>query len=92
MQLCRTKLSAILEIEPYMIFFNERIIGATSNFQGMLTKNDPLLQIEEIVRVYANSKYLDRNLECTMGTFFWLSIGVTYKEILEIKALFYSCR
>ena len=43
-------------------FFNERIIAATSNFQGMSAKNDSLLQIEEIVRIYANSKYLDRNV------------------------------
>ena len=40
-------------------FFNERIIAATSNFQGMSAKNDSLLQIEEIVRIYANSKYLE---------------------------------
>ena len=32
------------------------------NFQGMSVKNDSLLQIEEIVRIYANSKYLDRNV------------------------------
>ena len=53
----------ILEIDPYVIslsfFFNERIIAATSNFQGMPAKNDSLLQKEEIVRIYANSKYLD---------------------------------
>ena len=41
-------------------FFNERIITVTSNFQGMSAKNDSLLQIEEIVRFYDNSKYLDR--------------------------------
>ena len=28
--------------------------------QGMSAKNDSLLQMEEIVRNYANSKYLDR--------------------------------
>ena len=28
----------------------------------MSAKNDSLLQIEEIVRIYANSKYLDRNV------------------------------
>ena len=65
MQLCLTKLSVILEIDPYVIlvdFFNERIIAGTSNSQGMSAKNDSLLQIEEIVRIYANSKYLDRNV------------------------------
>ena len=69
MQLCLTKLSVILEIDPYVIslvffvfFFNERIIAATWNFEGMSAKNDFLLQIEEIVRIYADSKYLDRNV------------------------------
>ena len=28
----------------------------------MSAKNDFLLQVEEIVRIYANSKYLDRNV------------------------------
>ena len=60
MQSCITKLSVILEIDS--IFINERIIAATSNFQGMSAKNDSLLQIEEIIRIYANSKYLDRNI------------------------------
>ena len=65
MQLCLTKLSVILEIDPYLIsldFSSERIIAATSSFQGMSAKNDSLLQIEEIVRIYSNSKYLDRNV------------------------------
>ena len=62
------KISVILEMDPYVpksyhsIFFNERIITATSNVQGMSAKNDSLLQIEEKVRIYANSKYLDRNV------------------------------
>ena len=50
MQLCLTKLSMILEIDPYVIsldFFNERIIAATSNFQGMSARNDYLLQIAD---------------------------------------------
>ena len=70
MQLCLTKLSVILDIDPYELsfdffffFFNERIIVATSNFQGMSAKNDSLLQIEEIVRIYVNSKYLDRDVQ-----------------------------
>ena len=49
MQLRLTKLSVILEIDPYvmsLVFFNERIIAETSNFQGMSAKNDSLLQIE----------------------------------------------
>ena len=66
MQLCLTNLSMILEIDPWVIsldcFFNERIIAGTSNFQGMSAKNDSLLHIEEIIRIYANSKYLDRNI------------------------------
>ena len=65
MQLCLTKLIVILEIDPYVIsidFFNERIIAATSNFQDMSAKNDSLLQIEEIVRIQANSEYLVRNV------------------------------
>ena len=47
----------------HLIFSNERIIAATSNFQGLSAKNDSLLQIEEIVRIYAISKYLDRNVQ-----------------------------
>ena len=43
-------------------FFNERIIAVTLNYQGMSAKNVFLLQIEEIVRIYANSKYLDSKL------------------------------
>ena len=67
MRLCLTKLSVILEIDPYhSIFFNERIIAAISNFQGMSSKNDSLLLIKEIVRIYANSKYLDRNVRCLL--------------------------
>ena len=66
MQLCLTKLSVVLEIDSYVIsldfFFNERITEATSNLQGMSAKNDSSLQIKEIVRIYANSKYLDRNV------------------------------
>ena len=67
MHLCLTKLSVILEIDPgYVIsldfFFNERITAATSNFQGMSAKNGSLLQIEEIVRIYANFKYLNGNI------------------------------
>ena len=67
MQLCLTKLSEILEIDPYVIslnfiFCNERIIAATSNFQGMSAKNGSLLQIKKIVRIYANSIHLDRNV------------------------------
>ena len=52
-------------MDPYVIsldFFNERIIAGTSKFQGVSAKNDLSLQIEEMVRIYANSKYLDRNV------------------------------
>ena len=71
MQLCLTKLIVILEIDPYVIsldflfFFDERIIAATSNFQGMSEKNDSLLLIKEIhvARIYTNSQYLDRNYD-----------------------------
>ena len=65
MLLCLTKLIVILEIDPFVIsldFFNEGIIAATSNFQGITAKNDSLLQIKEIVRIYDNTKYLDRNV------------------------------
>ena len=68
MQFCLTKLRVILEIDYYVIspnfffFFNERIIAATLNFQGISPKNDSLLQIEEIVIIYAYCKYLDRNV------------------------------
>ena len=68
MQLCLTKLSLILEIDPYMISLDfkkkkkKKIITGMSNFQGMSAKNDSLLQIKEIVRSFANSKYLDRNV------------------------------
>ena len=45
-------------------FLKEKIIAATSDFQGMSAKNDSLLQIEEIlvVKICANSKYLERNV------------------------------
>ena len=46
----------------HSIFFDEKIIAATSNFQGISAKNDSLLQIEETVRIY-NYKYLDRNVQ-----------------------------
>ena len=65
MQLCHTKSSVILEIDPYVIsidLFNERSIAATSNFQSISAKNDSLLQIDEIVTINANSMYLDRNV------------------------------
>ena len=52
----------LCDITRFFFFFNERIVAATSNVQGMSAKNDSLLQIEEIVRIYANSKYLDRNV------------------------------
>ena len=51
-----------IKIDPYVISLNEKIIAVTSNFQNMSRKNDSLLQIKEIVRIYANSKYLDRNV------------------------------
>ena len=41
---------------------NERIIETTSNFQGMSAVNESLLQTKEIVRIYADSKYRDRNI------------------------------
>ena len=50
MQLCLTKLS-VISLGFFWVFFNERIIAVTSNFQGMSAKNDSLLQIEEIVRI-----------------------------------------
>ena len=46
----------------HSIFFDEKIIAATSNFQGISAKNDSLLQKEETVRIY-NYKYLDRNVQ-----------------------------
>ena len=56
MQLCLTKLRVILEIDPYVMslhfFFNERIIAASPKFKGMSAKNDSVLQIEELVRIY----------------------------------------
>ena len=61
MQLCLTNLSVILEIDPDVIsldfFFQSQRL---QNF--MAGKNDSLLQVEEIFRVYDNSKYLDGNV------------------------------
>ena len=65
MQWCLTKLSVILEIDPYVIsldFLQWKNYRSDFNFKGMSAKNDSLLQIEEIVRIYANSKYLDRKV------------------------------
>ena len=52
MQLCITKLSVILEIDPYVIsldFFQWKNYRCDFKFSGMSAKNDSLLQIEEIV-------------------------------------------
>ena len=49
----------------HSIFFNERIITVISNFRGM-SKNVSLLQLREIVRIYASSKYLDRNVRLVL--------------------------
>ena len=41
MQMCLTKFSVILEIDPYVIsldFFNEKIITATSNLSWHVSK------------------------------------------------------
>ena len=63
MQLCLTKLSVILEIDPYVIsldFFSmEKLLQRLQIFKA---RNYSLIQIEEIVRIYADSKYLDRNV------------------------------
>ena len=64
MHLCLTKLSVILEIDPYVIsldfFFSMKDLSL--RFQGMSAKNDSLSQIEEIVRISADSKYLEINV------------------------------
>ena len=63
MHLCLTKFSVILEIDPYVIsldFFSMKELSP--RLQGMSAKNDSLSQIEEIVRISANSKYLDKNV------------------------------
>ena len=90
MQMCLTKFSVILEIDPYVIsldFFNERIITATSNFHGMSAKNDSLLQIKGIVRIITNSKYLDRNVRWVL---FILAdyIYMMYYYIISFKTIF----
>ena len=69
--LCLIKLSVILEIKPLSYhpnFFNERVIPATPHFQGMSAKNDYSFQKEKMVRIYANSKYLDRNVRWVLFT------------------------
>ena len=88
MQLCLTKLSVILEIDPYVIsldffFFSERIIAATSNYRGMSAKND-YYRKKEIVRIYANSKYLDRNVR---WLFFILAEYISANGITETLLL-----
>ena len=59
-------------------FFDERIIAETSNFQGMSAKNDSLLQMEEIFRIYANSKYLDRNVPWVIFIFAEYTLNMTF--------------
>ena len=59
--------------------FNERIIETTSSFHGLSAKNDSLLQIEEIVRIYANSRYLVRNVQWVLLV--RLSINTSRKVI-----------
>ena len=51
----------LCHITRFFFFFYERI-AATSNFPGMSAKNDSLLHIAEILRIYSNSKYLDSNV------------------------------
>ena len=49
----------------------------------MSAKNDSLLQIEEIVRIYANSKYLDKNVRRV------LFILAEYISIITTRLTFY---
>ena len=69
MHLCLTKLSVILEIDPYVIsldffFFFFSMKKLSQRLQIFKTcQPRMILQIKEIVRVYANSKYLDRNVQ-----------------------------
>ena len=60
------------------IFFND-LSQQLPNFQGMSAKNDSLLPIEEILRIYTYSKYLDRNVQWV------LFILAEYRYILDEK-------
>ena len=66
MQLYLIKLSVILEIDPLCDITHflsmKELSQRLQNFKGMSAKKDSLLQIEEKIRIYANSKYLDRNV------------------------------
>ena len=53
MQLCLTKLSVILKIDPYVMSLDVFSMKA-SNFQVMSAKNDSLLQIEKLVIIYSS--------------------------------------
>ena len=49
----------------------------------MSAKNDCLLQIEEIVRIYANSKYLDRNVRWVL--FILAEYSILYTDVHKEK-------
>ena len=72
MQLCLTNLCVILEIDPYVIsldFFQRKNYRSDFKCSRESAKNDSLFQIKEKVRIYANSKCLDRNVRWVLFIF-----------------------
>ena len=72
MQLCLTKLIVILEIDSYVnditrFFSMKELSQRLQIFSGISAKNDALLKMKEIVRIYASSKCLDRNVRWVLS-------------------------
>ena len=55
-------------------------------YLGMSAKNDSLLQIKGIVRIYTNSKYLDRNVRWVL--FILADYIMLYYYIISFKTIF----
>ena len=56
-------------------------------FQGMSAKNDSLSHIKEIVRIYAYSKYLDRNIRWLLFILaeYLMFYGASIDEMVDVS-------
>ena len=60
------KIKCDYEIDPYVISLDFFSMKELSKQLQIFKACQPLLEIEEIVRIYANSKYLDRNVRLVL--------------------------
>ena len=68
MQLCLTKLSVILEIDPYLISLDFFLWKNYRSVFKFLRQRIILYYREKKDRIYANFKYLDRNVRWVLST------------------------